>query len=88
MGLLCICGHYNTEHEDATGPCTATACECRRFVRHDLYSDSLTEVTEQLQAQFDRSPTLKEIYRFMWGDKETRKRIWRDRGLPEGQRYD
>lgn len=32
MGLICICGHYNTEHRHAVGKCETSGCTCMHWV--------------------------------------------------------
>ena len=50
------------------------------------YGKGLEQVILQLQAHFERLPTDKEVYRFIWGTAHDRLWIWNNKGLPENQR--
>jgi len=40
-------------------------------------------VINSLVERFGRLPTDTEVYRFIWGGPEMRKKIWNDKGLPQ-----
>ena len=50
------------------------------------YGESLEQVILGLAARFERLPTDKEVYRFVWGTDHDRQWIWTNKGLPENQR--
>lgn len=91
METLCACRHYQSDHVYAGfGPCDAKDCVCDEFAEakgdYRNLGEDMEKVILGLKSRFGRIPTDNEVYRFIWGTKESRERIYANRGLPENQR--
>lgn len=84
---LCLnCGHFQKQHNWSTdGFCMAEGCKCGELKTVDAHFDKdLEMVILNLQKHFERLPTDREVYRFIFGTPEERERIYENKGMPPG----
>lgn len=84
------CAHRQSDHRWSTdGFCQVTKCECGTLdvsegdIPPSLDGD-LARTIANLEKHFGRLPTDREVYRFVFGTKEERERIYQEKGMPRG----